>query len=590
MNKINNTNNSINTINTNNTNNTNNSINTNNTNNTNNVNNENNENNENNVNNYLDVNNVNKTHINNYYNYAIVVAHSIPEYGIGINNKLPWYLPEDMKHFKDITAYEGRYNNGVNIVIMGRKTWESIPKSVKPLSNRYTIIISRNESLCNEFNTLTTEKEYWCSWVNLPIILDKLQNSGLSKFVYFCGGSEIYELALKDYPITKSYITEIYLNTSKKMNDFDTFFPKYKPYNWLINSHNMDNLNNTYKLHLSDVSKFKSYFDKNTNKNIYYRFKEYETLNNLQWVEKIPWVETCDEKIQYISIMQNIMIEGIERTDRTNTGTISLFGTRQHYTLTDTFPLCTTKRIFFRAVFEELKLYLSGKTDNGILNEKGINIWDGNTTRKFLDNRGLTNYPIGDMGETYGFNFLHFGGEYKDCKTNYTSENGYNQLDNVIYLLKNDPTSRRIIINLWNPSTLNKASLPSCLLMYQFYVDTHAKLLHCQIYIRSSDYFLANNWNTCTGALLVYMLCSLNDINLTPGSITTITGDTHIYKTHIKQVNENLIREPVPFPKLVIENSTSKNKKFNNILDIQFEDLKLYGYTPQPNISANMAI
>ena len=190
--------------------------------------------------------------------------------------------------------------------------------------------------------------------------------------------------------------------------------------------------------------------------------------------------------------------------------------------------------MFLRAVFEELMLYLRGQTDNQILNDKKINIWNGNTSREFLDKRGLNKYPKGDMGETYGFNFRHFGGEYVNCKTNYSSKNGYDQLKYVIETIKKDPTSRRIIINLWNPKTLHKAALPSCLCMYQFYVDTVHNLLHLQIYIRSSDYFLANNWNTCTGAFFVHLICSLNGINLTPGTLTVVCGDAHIYKTHVK--------------------------------------------------------
>ena len=188
------------------------------------------------------------------------------------------------------------------------------------------------------------------------------------------------------------------------------------------------------------------------------------------------------------------------------------------------------------------------------------------------------------MGETYGFNFRHFGGEYKDCKTEYPPGiNGFDQVENLLHLLKNNPTSRRMLINLWNPATLHRAALPSCLMMYQFYVDTHAKKLNCQIYLRSSDYFLANNWNTCTGALLVHMICNLEDIDLTPGDLTVISGDTHLYLTHLEQVRENLERTPRPFPKLVVS-----GKK--NIEDYQYQDVKLIGYNPYPNIKAPMAV
>jgi dihydrofolate reductase/thymidylate synthase len=539
---------------------------------------------------------------NTHYQYSVIVAHSIPEFAIGMTGGIPWYIPEDLQHFKEMTTTTPQDQQGkLNIVVMGRKTWESIPQKVRPLSNRYTIIITRNEEKSrqmNEYNKEHVIPEYWCSWDNLYSYLQSIV--GLQSFtnqVFFCGGAEIYDLALRDYPITQAYITEVYVNQKKDLSQFDTFFPKYKPYDWSVNSHHPANADSHHRLFLTSVSPFKSYFDKKQGRLTHYRFKKYASASQMSREGMTPWVITeSEENSQYMTIMNDIMRNGIGRGDRTGTGTLSLFGTRQRYDLRDTFPLSTTKRIFFRAVFEELKLYLSGRTDNGILQEKGIHIWDGNTSREFLDQRGLQRYPEGDMGETYGFNFRHFAGEYKDCHTDYPESNGYDQLANVIHLIKNDPTSRRIIINLWNPATLHNAALPSCLMMYQFYVDTHARLLHCQIYIRSSDYFLANNWNTCTGALLVHMLCALEGINLTPGSITTITGDTHLYKTHLEQVNQNLLREPVPFPKLVVENSRSQSqlqsqsKKFEKLEDIQFEDLQLWGYMPQPNISAPMAV
>ena len=204
--------------------------------------------------------------------------------------------------------------------------------------------------------------------------------------------------------------------------------------------------------------------------------------------------------------------------------------------------------------------------------------------REFLDKRGLTHYEEGDMGETYGFNFRHFGGEYLGCSTEYKKgEHGFDQVANLIHLIKNDPTSRRMIITLWNPHTNHKAALPSCLCWYQFYVDTEAEELHAQIYLRSSDFFLANNWNVCTGAILVHLLCNLEGINLTPGTLKVITGDTHLYLNHLEQAKINLTRKPKPFPKLII-----KEKK-ENIEDFTYEDLNVIGYNPYPGIKAEMS-
>ena len=514
------------------------------------------------------------------YDLEIIVAHSYPEFGIGSNNKIPWYIKKDLLRFKEITTNIENPNE-INIVVMGRKTYDSLPSSCKPLPDRINIIITNNEKLQKQTSLL--DNIYYTSWSYLEnaiqtieSCINDLKDKNTINKICFIGGEKIYNLALEKYKIDKLYVTEVYKNSKKRMDDFDKFFPKYETS--FIQKNLLNTQNNTLyenELKLTNVSEFYN------SKDLYYRYFDYYSNDYLD--EKLILPIKLPE-YQYLNIMKNILDNGIDRNDRTNTGTLSLFSTTQRYDLSKTFPMSTTKRIFIRGVFEELLLYLSGKTDNKILNDKNIHIWNGNTSREFLNKRGLTNYPEGDMGETYGFNMRHFGGKYIDCKTNYDSGTGYDQLQNVIHLLKNDPTSRRIIINLWNPSTLHNAALPSCLMMYQFYVDTHAKKLSCIIYIRSSDYFLANNWNTCTGAILVHLLCNLNDIDLTPGEIIVNTGDTHIYKNHIEQVNINLDREPYPFCKLII-----KQKK-NLINEFKFEDLKFIGYKCYPNISASMAI
>jgi len=290
--------------------------------------------------------------------------------------------------------------------------------------------------------------------------------------------------------------------------------------------------------------------------------------------------------------MRNILYSGTSNDDRTGVGTLSLFGSMLKYDLRDTFPLCTTKRMFFRAIFEELIFYLSGKTDNKILQAKGIHVWDGNTSREFLDKRGLSHYEEGDMGQTYGFNYRHFGGDYKGCNIDYglgtDTHVGYDQVANIIHLIKNEPSSRRIIIDLWDCSTIDKAALPSCLCKYQFNVNTSKKELNLAIYLRSSDFFLANNWNSTCGALFVHLLCNMEGIDLTPGDLTVFIADAHLYKSHIEQVKLNLERQPLPFPKLLIKLTNGEKKQ--NILDFKFEDLDLIGYKSYPNIKAEMAI
>jgi len=472
-------------------------------------------------------------------------------YGIGKSNSIPWNLPEDLKYFKEITTYNENDKN-INVVIMGRKTWESIPIKFRPLRDRVNIIVTSQEL------DLSLHKNTY-SFKSLRDVISFIQNNNYKLKLgdnYIIGGEMVYADALKFLHIDNIYLTRVYgkFECDKTFMDKKSFYEKMSKYN------------------LTRVSPFKC------DNGLYYRFLQY-SYNDANR----PLFYNLEEN-QYLQILKKILDEGLERDDRTGTGTLATFGERQEYDLSDTFPLLTTKRIFSRAIFEELMLYLRGQTDNKILNEKDLHIWDGNTTREFLDGRGLTEYPEGDMGETYGFNFRHFGGEYKDCHTEYEKGNGFDQLENAINLIKNDPCSRRIIISLWNPNTNHKAALPSCLCWYQFFVDTKRNRLNLQIYIRSSDFFLANNWNVCTGAFLVHMICNLNGVNLTPGKIICITGDTHVYKNHIEQAKLNLERTARPFPKLIV-----KEKK-NSIEDFEWEDMTIIGYDPLPNIKAEMSV
>ena len=481
----------------------------------------------------------------------IIVAYCKKNNGIGFDNKIPWLLKNDLKNFQQITSKTLK-DHTKNMVVMGRKTWDSIPNKNKPLNNRINIVLTRNKDLKLKYEIESYKDTYVKYDFNEILEVVKLNKNFNISNIFIIGGESLYKMALESKQVSKFYVTEIY-------EDFecDTFFPKI----------------DQSEFKLTYISKF--YCESN----IYYRYLEYVPKNNYS----IKTWQNIEEET-YLQTLKNIITNGIETEDRTGVGTYSIFGEKFTYNLEDTFPALTTKKIFLRGVFEELMLYLSGKTDNSILNDKNIHIWDGNTSREFLDERGLQHYPEGDMGETYGFNFRHYGGFYESCKHNNKGK-GFDQLEYVLYLIKNDPNSRRIIINLWNPATMNKAALPACLCFYQFYVDTKHKKLNLQIYIRSSDFFLANNWNTLTGALLVHMICNLKDINLTPGTLKVITGDTHIYKNHIDKAKENLTRIPRPFPKLVI-----KNGKKEKLTDYTYDDLQLIDYYPYKNIKASMAI
>lgn len=505
----------------------------------------------------------------------VIVAHSWPEMGIGKSGELPWNIRADLLNFRKITSNAPA--NLINAVIMGRKTWESLPPSVRPLPGRLNIVITAQNITDNSTNDLIE----FTTLENLNSVLAKYQIH--RKFII--GGGQLYEWAFKHCDIARLYVTEVFQNEKKDLSKYDTFFPDY-----LSSAQSASWLHNDILMIPTEVSGIKESPEnssENQRQSIHYRFITYTSskkiLNTGSENSQHLNIWTSPEQ-QYLQLMNKILIDGIDRPDRTGTGTISLFGTRQEYNLAQCFPLSTTKRMFFRAIFEELALYISGRTDNGILQSKDIHIWDGNTSREFLDRRGLSHYPTGDMGETYGFNFRHYGADYLGCDQDYTGQ-GYDQLANLVELIKTEPTSRRLIINLWNPATQHKAALPACLMMYQFFVDTVAKTLSVQIYLRSSDYFLANNWNACTGALLVHLLCNLEGIDLVPGKLIVVTGDTHIYKTHMEQVNTNLSRQPYLPCQLIV-----KGDKKKSLSEFKFEDLRLVGYKAHPNIPAPMAV
>jgi len=491
----------------------------------------------------------------------LIVAYQRKDRGIGgTDNSIPWRIIEDLKYFKDQTSKKND-SNEQNVIFMGRKTWESIPEKYRALKDRTCFIVSRNKS--PEFKSLvesykdthliSTLDETSTFMANMPNVN-----------VWIIGGASIYNEMITNLGVSEIYVTEIYTNKGEEY-DCTTYFPTI----------------DKNRFELTTVSPIHTTICKNTDKTVYFRYLIYAGKDTIDLSDNI-WRSS---EWQYLNALRDIKDSGVQNMDRTGVGTLSKFGMRFEYDLKEGFPTLTTKRIFLRGVFEELMMYLHGHTDNKVLQDKSIHIWDGNTTRDFLDSRGLTHYPEGDMGETYGFNFRHFGGEYITCKDSYGVDNGFDQLSYIINLIKTDPSSRRIIINLWNSNTLHKAALPSCLCQYQFYVNSAKQELDLQIYIRSSDFFLANNWNTCTGAFFVHMLCNLEGINLSPGRIVVVTGDTHLYLTHLEGVKDNLNRTPGPLPKLII-----KGEKRSKIEEFTWDDMNLIGYYPQKNIRADMAV
>ena len=289
------------------------------------------------------------------------------------------------------------------------------------------------------------------------------------------------------------------------------------------------------------------------------------------------------EELKYLNLMRNILSNGVKRIDRTNTGTLSLFGQSFRLDVSNNFPLLTTKRVYWRGVVEELLFFISGKTDTTELEKKNVNIWKGNTSREFLDNRKLFNYKEGEYGPNYGYNWRSFGKQYIPLNERNNLEDyndGIDQLDEAIKLIKNDPFSRRILVSAWNPKVLNEIPLPSCHYCYQFYVNEDK--LSILVNMRSCDIFLGLPFNIASYSLLLYMIAHIT--NKKPYEVVFMLGDAHIYLNHIDQCNEQLSRDIRDLPTL------SFNRIITNIDDFKYEDIKLENYNPHSSIKAEMAI
>ena len=283
---------------------------------------------------------------------------------------------------------------------------------------------------------------------------------------------------------------------------------------------------------------------------------------------------------QYINLIKHILENGISKDDRTGIGTLSIFSYNMTFNLRESFPLLTTKKVYWKGVVEELLWFISGSTDSNVLKEKGVGIWEGNSSREFLDSRGLSHYDQGDIGAGYGFQWRHFGAKYTNMYDSYEGK-GMDQLKDVIYKIKNTPDDRRIIMSAWNPTDLDKMALPPCHIFVQFWVDTNKKELHSQMYQRSCDVGLGVPFNIASYALLTCIIAKLCD--LTPGDFHYCMGDTHIYKNHIDAMKLQITRDPYDFPKINIKDIT-------DIDNIKFDDIELIDYKYYENIKMNMAV
>jgi thymidylate synthase len=262
---------------------------------------------------------------------------------------------------------------------------------------------------------------------------------------------------------------------------------------------------------------------------------------------------------QYLELLDHVMKSGTRKSDRTGTGTISVFGYQMRFNLEDGFPLMTTKKLHMKSILHELLWFISGETNIRYLNENGVRIWD-----EWADKNG-------NLGPVYGYQWRSWPA---------ADGRKIDQLANVIRAIKESPDSRRHIVNAWNVGEIDKMALPPCHILFQFYVANGK--LSCQLYQRSCDIFLGVPFNIASYALLTLMVAQATALK--PGEFIHTLGDAHIYMNHIEQVKLQLTREPLRLPKMTLKSSVTDITKF------RYEDFTLSDYFAHPNIKGDISV
>mgnify|MGYP000875444719 FL=1 len=262
---------------------------------------------------------------------------------------------------------------------------------------------------------------------------------------------------------------------------------------------------------------------------------------------------------QYLNLLDRILTEGIQKGDRTGTGTLSVFGNQMRFDLRDGFPLLTTKKLHLKSIIYELLWFLKGDTNVHYLQEHGVRIWN-----EWADENG-------DLGPVYGHQWRSWP-DYKGGTID--------QIKNVVEMIRNNPNSRRMLVTAWNPAEVDEMALPPCHCLFQFYVADGR--LSLQLYQRSADTFLGVPFNIASYALLLQMMAQVT--GLEAGEFVHTTGDTHLYLNHLEQARLQLTREPHPLPKMKI------NPAVKDIFSFEYEDFELTDYHPWPHISAEVSV
>jgi dihydrofolate reductase/thymidylate synthase len=504
----------------------------------------------------------------NPFTLGIVVALS-KNNGFGYKDPskgLPWpHLKKDMSKFFQITSTTPREGK-INVIIMGKNTYVSIPAQHRPLKERLNFVVSSTlqqtdvDSSVQIFKTLTEA----ISGARANPIVD---------YVFVIGGIRLCEEAMTLPECSHLFITEI-----DKEFDADVFYPP------IDNGSFVKVASSSYEeggLAINDV--------------VYERSAQpVGVISHADYVTHLMKYDENESAFEYnyLKCVERVLRNGERCANRTGIDTISVFDENMQFEIKQLsdgsyrLPILTTKKIFLKGAVTELLWMLRGGTSAKWLQERDVHIWDGNSTREYLDRIGLKDYAEGELGPVYGHQWVNWGSadwRNKDIKTA-----GINQIRKLIEMIKTDPSSRRLVLSAWNVSDLDKMALPPCHIMYIFKVTDHdkpVKTLNCKLVLRSNDMFLGSPFNILNTSVLTILMSKA--CNMNPGKIAVSITDAHIYVNHLEMVKEQLSRVPFKFPSLRIDKQI---QSWDDMLELTIDDFKLQNYNSWPVIKAPMAV
>ena len=517
--------------------------------------------------------------------FSAVVAYDARSRLIGTDNHLPWKpITEDMQQFRKLTIGD-KTKPSLNIVVMGRKTWESLPKKSRPLQGRINVVLSKTTVKKEKSDGEEREGARWFhSWDHFERYFSQGHVRDTWDQCFVIGGQTLYTFCLsgkRRFCCENLYVTEIFRKERERGNSVSDLDDSNDQVNMKKEKEKVQvqiqvqvqvqgqiQVRKAYFLPLVDLERDPCFElcwmteIQSSSPSISYRFLKYKVIQ---------------PETQYISLLEKALMSPL-KPNRTNVPTRSINGAQLYFDFEWGFPLLTTKRVFWRGVVKELLWFLSGKTDAKLLSRDKVYIWDKNASRSFLDSVGLKDHPEGDLGPIYGFQWRHWGATYSGANRTYSQKEGIDQVARIEEMLKRDPYSRRILLSAWNVSDLHQMALPPCHVIYQFYL--YREKVWCSMFMRSSDLFLGLPFNIASTALLTYMMAAVTGHE--PGGIILSMTDVHLYNTHCKQAAEQISRSPRGFPDLKLKRVPK------HVWEFKENDFELVGWNPMNHIRAEM--